>query len=175
MEKTISIQGRVEIISLATLARAYEEGGLRLRSKSDILWHAIEQLSAAYQKQGIVPFETVEDALSYMESLRIPLATSARTRREVQNAQVKQNLEMDFPDYRQGARVTKDMLQKSDREEYEEAAAAIRGIGGTPISFEQFMENKKAGERSELLASSEQSEQGSQKGEREDDKNQLHD
>jgi len=164
MEKNVSIQARIDIISLATLARAFNNAGLRIMTKSDLVWEAIEQIASAYQRKGATRFETIEDALAYLEHAGLPIGTNKRALRSIMKAQVAQNLEMDFPDYRQGARVTKGMLQKSDREEYEEAAAAIRGIGGTPISFEQFMENKKAGERSELLASSEQSEQGLAEG-----------
>lgn len=155
--KTISIAGRLDICSFATLARSYEDEGMRMRSKSDILWQAVEQLSAAYcEKRGEEPFTDVREAIEYMESIGIPLVTNMRALRETTSAKIYQDAGDDYGVdvlYEQAEatarrKEVKRRLNKrggisidSDRARYEEAVRAGRELGMEPISFEEFIEN----------------------------------
>jgi Mg-chelatase subunit ChlI len=147
MEKTIPVPSRVNVCSFATLARAYEAEGIRLRSKSDILWQAVEQLATLYsRKQGIEPFTDIYEAVEYMERIGLPLATNKTVDRAIRTAAQMQNLEGDFGVSSTGYS-TKKGLQKEEREGdrklYDIVANSIRKGGGTPMSYEQYMENKK--------------------------------
>ena len=158
--KTISIAGRLDICSFATLARAYEEEGMRMRSKSDILWQAVEQLSAAYSaKDKQEPFTDVREAVEYMESIGIPLVTNMRVLREVTSAKIYQDAGDDYGVgqlYEQAGVVakTKEMRRRlnkkggvptidNNRLRYEEAVKVGREQGLATPSFEQFMENER--------------------------------
>jgi hypothetical protein len=79
MHKTISIQARVSITSFAELARALQYEGAGIRSKSDILWRAVEQLAWMYnRKHEVEPFASVHEAIEYMDSIGISLHTNPR-------------------------------------------------------------------------------------------------
>jgi hypothetical protein len=87
MNDTLPIQGRISIISFANLAKAYEIERVPFRSKSDILWRAVEQLSIMYRyKLGdeLTAFETIEDAVNYLSSIGIELGSNNRARRTVE-------------------------------------------------------------------------------------------
>lgn len=80
MHTTIPIASRVSVQSFATLVRAYEKEGVHLRSKSDVLWRAVEQLSIMYcRKHEIEPIASVREAMDYMEMIGLPLATNSRS------------------------------------------------------------------------------------------------
>jgi hypothetical protein len=147
MEKTIPVPGRVSVCSFATLARAYEAEGIRLRSKSDILWQAVEQLAMLYsKKQGTEPFTDVYDAVEYMDSIGLPLATNKTVDRAIRTAAQRQNLDMDFDGVEIDHRTKKKMREEerdNERQLYDIVAASIRKGGDTPMSYEQYMENKK--------------------------------
>lgn len=82
--ETIPIQGRIDIKSFAALARAYATEHVPFRTKSDILWMAVEQLAAMYmQKHETGQFETMADALEFLDSVGVPLGTNYRTRQNV--------------------------------------------------------------------------------------------
>jgi len=79
MHKTIPIQGRLSICSFASLVRAYEREGVRLHSKSDVLYRAVEQLSALYaRKHEVEPFADVREAIEYLEAVGLSLGTTER-------------------------------------------------------------------------------------------------
>jgi len=79
MHKTVSVQARVSITSFAELARAYEKEGAGCRSKSDVLWHAVEQLAWLYnRKHGVEPFASVVEAIDYMETIGMSLHSNPR-------------------------------------------------------------------------------------------------
>ena len=150
--KTVTVSGRVEICSLASVARAYEKEGLLLRSKSDILWQAIEQLSLLYSKKhGIEPFADVREAAFYMKTIGLPLDTSTRTIRDIATAKVCQDAEEDY-----GLESLERMIERKSRvssspssslpkkkgdetETYRKlyTQAKERGFSGT---FEEFLE-----------------------------------
>lgn len=85
--KTISIQGRIEICSIASLTRAYLREGHALRSKSDVLWRAVEQLSLMYERKHEEPrFSDVAEAIEYMDKIGLSLGTNARAMKSVLQA-----------------------------------------------------------------------------------------
>lgn len=121
MEKSVNVQTRLNICTLASLARAYSAEGAFVKSRSDLVWKAVEQVMNLYESKGAVRFTDVYDALSYLDSVGLHLDTSKRTRRQVQSAMVGQNAESDFGLENFGPRVTKRQLLESARSSAEEA------------------------------------------------------
>jgi hypothetical protein len=79
MHKTIPIMGRLQITTFATLVRAYETEGIRVHSKSDAIWHAVEHIAAMYtHKHGTEAFTDVREAIDYLDSVGLSLGTSTR-------------------------------------------------------------------------------------------------
>jgi len=158
--KTISIAGRFDICSFATLARCYEDEGMRMRSKSDILWQAVEQLASAYcNKRGEEPFTDIREALEYMDSIGIPLDTNMRALREVTSAKIYQDSGEDYGieqlyaeaetvairhrRRKKLSRLNSNGVDIDDnRARYKEVSDEIKAIGGAPISYEEFIRNK---------------------------------
>ena len=125
MHKTISVQGRVDITSLATLARAYLHEGHNIKSKSDILWRAVEQLSIMYcRKHGTEAFATIPDALEYMESIGLSLGTNSRAQKAILQAQSDESYFMEFGED-VPAVTTKKSLSQMTPEEMQTAAERI--------------------------------------------------
>lgn len=78
--KTIPIQSRLNICTFATLARAYEREQMHARTKSDIVWRAVEQITAYYCKvHEVEPFTDVREAIDYMNTIGMPLGTNNRS------------------------------------------------------------------------------------------------
>lgn len=158
--KTINIQARLDIITIANLTKIYADKDIVVRSKSDLVWRAVEQLTTMYIEKGaIVPFSDVYTALEYLKSRNLQIDTSARTRRQVMNAMATTSLEADFGSTNYGEKITKERMASieetcerservasdSDREEYELARKMGESMGLAPISFETFLANKKKG------------------------------
>lgn len=114
---SINVQARLDICTVATLAKAYIQEGVLIRSKSDLIWKAVEQLVAMYVSKGAVCYTDVYDALEYLNSIGLYLDSSRRTTRQVQSAQVNQNAISDFGYENFGARVTKRGLLKAAQSE----------------------------------------------------------
>ncbi len=148
MDKTISLAARVDICSIATLAKAYTIERMFMRSKSDILWQAVEQLSALYcRKLEIQPFEDIQEAIDFMDSINLSLRTNDRVRRSLVKAAGLQAIQKDFGDIpimrvTKGQKKDSEPLYRDDRDEYETACVAFRKSGLVPISFEKFLENR---------------------------------
>ena len=88
MHETISIQGRIRITSFATLARAYMQEGHTIKTKSDVLWRAVEQLALLYsRKHGTEAFDSIPDALEYLDSVGLSLGTNSRAQKTILQAQ----------------------------------------------------------------------------------------
>jgi len=152
--KTMSIAGRLDICSFATLARAYEDEGMRMRSKSDILWQAVEQLAKAYcEKQEVQPFTEIRDAVEYMSSIGISLETNLRAIREISSAKIFQDAGEDYGIRSlsgnaknismRGIRREEKLSLDNEKEIYRMAAEAISAQGIIPPTFEEFRENKR--------------------------------
>lgn len=152
---SISIPGRVEICSFASLVRAYEKEGLRLRSKSDTIWQAVEQLSTMYAKlHKVAPFTDVREAIAYMAQIGMPLDTNTRATQSIAMAKICQDAEEDY-----GLDNLKVMTKKvrvedrlreqntwSEKDAYDVVVNRMRSVGMTPISFEEYISRKKGGE-----------------------------
>lgn len=88
---TISVQGRVEICSIASLTRALLTEGAQIRSKSDVIWRAVEQLSLMYEKKHGEPrFADPAEAMEYMDRVGLSLGTNARAMKALFQAQADQ-------------------------------------------------------------------------------------
>jgi hypothetical protein len=145
MDNAINIQARLDICTVASLARAYTREGVLIRSKSDLVWKAMEQLVNLYESKMPIRFTDVYEALTFLDSLGLQLDTSKRTKRQVMSAQVNQNAVSDFGYETFGKKVTKRQIVTTmgDREEYDLAVQAGKMMGLPIISFEEFMENKR--------------------------------
>lgn len=105
---TINIQSRVEICSIASLTRAYIKEGHTLRSKSDIIWRAIEQLSLMYERKHEEDrFSDPVEAIDYMERVGLSLGTNARTMKALQQAQADHSYFAETGEVFSGFRTTK--------------------------------------------------------------------
>lgn len=150
MDDTINVQARLSMKTLATLARAYvDKDNVYIKSKSDLIWKALEQLTALYVENGAILFEDTTEAIRYLDSIGLSLATSSRTKRQVQTSLVRATALADFgmPDF--GATTTKKMVIENDRMMHKLASDEMRAMGLSPISFEEFMENKRQKQASE--------------------------
>jgi nucleoid-associated protein YgaU len=95
-ERTISFPGRVDICSVATLLKGYNEAGIFIRSKSDLIWQAVEELSKVAESRGTVRFEDVDEAIAYMDQVGMSLKTNNRAIRSLISAQHRQVAAQDF-------------------------------------------------------------------------------
>lgn len=132
MHETIPIPTRLKITSFATLVRAYEERGMHLRSKSDVLWRAVEQLVYFYSKQGTEAFTSVPEAVSYLESVGLSLATNSRSTRYILKAIADEAYLMEA-----GERVGRTITKASPEEEHmspEDLRAAAERIAESLFS-----------------------------------------
>lgn len=93
----ITVSARLDICTFATIARAYEKEGLRLRSKSDIVWQAVEQIAALYTKKyNIDPISDIREAEEYMDRIGMPLGTNMHAMQDLNRAKVYQDAEEDY-------------------------------------------------------------------------------
>ena len=96
MHKTISLQTRVEVTTIATLVRELEARGVRVHSKSEAIWHAITVVAKAYcAKREVEPFATVREAIDYMESMGLPLGTNSETLHRLFQAEADEALSLE--------------------------------------------------------------------------------
>ena len=97
MHKTIPMVGRISITTFASLVRAYEKEGYHIKSKSDVLWRAVEQLSALYErKHGIEAFTSITDALEYLDFAGLSLGTNSRVQKAVLQAKADESYFMEY-------------------------------------------------------------------------------
>lgn len=152
--ETVPVASRVKIKSLALLTRAYIEDGVHLRSKSDVLWRAVEQLAAFYSRRdGIPAFGSVREAGDYMESVGMPLGTNERSagsllRAEADEALMAEGGELLRPAVLKGRRAVQEFAEKtgfaerSPEQQYEAIAKLMRAQGIEPVSFAEFLRQK---------------------------------
>lgn len=149
MPATISVPGRVDICSFATLVRGYIEAGLFLRSKSDVLWQAVEELSRVVEKRGTARFTDVADAVAYLDSVHLSLKTSERAVRSIMSAEQQQVAAEDFGLGRfEGPLSTKKQKLEDDLDElrrmYTTVAEQMKQAGMPTITFEEYVKRMKA-------------------------------
>ena len=157
---SMTVAGRVEICSFATLVRAYEREGLRLRSKSDTIWQAVEQLTVMYSKKhNTEPFTDIREAVSYMMQIGMPLDTCTRAMQSIATAKICQDAAEDY-----GLETLQTMMKKvtltsmrknsvtaspsaalwkSDVDEYNTVADLMKQRGIVPPTFDEFVEEKR--------------------------------
>jgi hypothetical protein len=141
MHKTISIQGRVDICSFATLTRELEAEGIMVRSKSDIVWRAIEMLAGMYsRKHQTVGFTSIPDAIDYMDRIGIPLGTNSRVQKSIVQASADESFFLETGEDVGRVTTKKSILSSNDeRAKYDLVAGVMRTQGIEPITFEQYM------------------------------------
>lgn len=125
MHKTIPIVGRISITTFASLVRAYEKEGYHIRSKSDVLWRAVEQLSALYErKHGIDAFTSTIEALDYLDSIGLSLGSNSRVQKAVLQARCDEEYFVEYGE-EVPAMTTKKQLSQMTPEEMQAAAERI--------------------------------------------------
>lgn len=139
---SINIQARLDICTLASLARVYVEDGNILRSKSDLVWKAVEQIFSLYEEEGRERFTDVYEAIAFLRKLGLTLDTNNRTKRQIQSAMVRQTIKDDFDNKMDPLITKKSLIDSSDEEQYALMANAIKALGQEPISFEEFKKRK---------------------------------
>jgi len=83
---TVNVQGRIDMKSLAAVARAYVERGSTFGSRSDLMWRIVEDAAIAAENSGATRPNTDEEALQYLRQVGLNIAMSDRSRREVRRA-----------------------------------------------------------------------------------------
>lgn len=142
MNKTVSIGGRVDIRSLATCAIYLDDLNAAARTKSDLLWKVVKMVANAAKQSGVREFDTVEDALECLKVHGLDIRSNDRGRKMVGSALQEEVMQRDFGAGLSSRVITKEMLTKTPREEYEAAADAARSMGIEPITFEEFCAGK---------------------------------
>jgi hypothetical protein len=87
---SVNIQGRIDLCSFATIAKAYRQRGYVATTKSDLMWRAVEDLAVLAEKSGVERFTSLEEALAYLTSIGLEIGTSTRVRGELYKDLVKQ-------------------------------------------------------------------------------------
>jgi hypothetical protein len=151
MHKTISIQGRIDICSFATLARAYKKEGNLTRTKSDVLWRAVEQLAALYsRKHDVEAFTSIPAAIAFLDIIDMPLGTNTRAQRSLLQAEADEAFFLETGEDI-GRRTTKtDLIDEKGelnlRNMHRDMCNALHRDGKEAMSFEAYcdkMENQK--------------------------------
>jgi hypothetical protein len=155
MHDTISIQGRISISAFASLTRAYIKEGHSIRTKSDVLWRAVEQLSLMYAKKHNTPaFASIPDALEFMESIGMSLGTNPRAQRTIMQALADESHFLEVGEVAAArnmpiAQIGSGNRQPSERELLMEKFTDYmkKGIIENTTTFEQFCIDQKDVER----------------------------
>jgi hypothetical protein len=148
MEKTMTVPGRVDIVSYATVVRGYAERGIHLKTKSDVIWQVVEDMAAFMERQGTERYAMVDAALDALTRAGLFMATNDRAKRSIARAlQTDVLAEVDMQDYGT-QRVTKKMLEGMEHDPfrdgdldgmYDAACIAARTVGGEmPLSREEY-------------------------------------
>lgn len=132
MKGTVSIQARVDIISLAQVVQYFDCLNYRPQTKSDILWKAIEVIKNSAIRQSMCdPNISVEDAVTLLHRMGLGLVTNDRARRSVANALQVEVMKDDF-------RIEKEAPIDNLYADYTEAVAMAKKMGREYPSFEEF-------------------------------------
>jgi len=122
--KTVPIQGRIDVVSFANLVQAYENEGIHLRSKSDVLWQAVEQLVRLYVRgDKIEPISSVREAIDYLDSIGLSLGTNGRAYRALIQAESDESRRLEG--WTEEKRVTKRQLVEEDPVDVNAAILAL--------------------------------------------------
>jgi len=147
---TIPISSRIPIKAFAELVRGFQAEGYMPRTKSDALSTAVEKLAALFNaKHRLDKIETVQEATDFLRAIGLPLETSERPMKAVIKATADEAmmLEGGYVDNR----VTKLAIESKQADMYEVAASAMKRLGLTPPTREEYEAKKQASKASEDL------------------------
>lgn len=131
MKGTVSIQARVDIISLAQVVQYFDKLNYRPQTKSDVIWKAVEVIKNSAIRQSMCePNLSVEDAVALLQKMGLGLVTNDRARRSVANALQADVMKDDFSLEKEPV----DNLYTS----YIEAVAMAKKMGREYPSFNEF-------------------------------------
>lgn len=129
---SVNIQSRIDICSLATIARAYVERGAELSTRSELVARIVEDMAMVAMNSGVERFSDVEEAEYYLKRQGLVVASSPRAKKEMWRDKVRNTGLHDFgsADAFATKRATKSvpmsMSSNELRAEAERIAARIR-------------------------------------------------
>lgn len=145
---SVNVQARIDLCSLATVAKAYEARGFRAKTRSDLVWQIVEDMAMIAEKIGTERFEMLEDAIVYLYSIGLQVEISERNKRELRKDRVRETGLYDFgsEDALESRRVSKRGMRgldfNNEEEHYRTIAEAMRRSGVAPMSFETYKKRK---------------------------------
>ncbi len=93
---SVNIQSRIDICSLATIARAYVERGAELSTRSELVARIVEDMAMIATSSGVDRFSDVEEAEYYLERQGLVVASSPRAKKELWKDKVRNTGLHDF-------------------------------------------------------------------------------
>lgn len=77
---TVNVQGRVDVLEFANVARELERKGFRIRTSSELVRTVVSLVNESFglNSPGFVPFETTTDAVDYLYDNRFMNLTGNR-------------------------------------------------------------------------------------------------
>ena len=87
---SVNVQSRIDVCTLASIARVYEERGMRLTTKSELVARAIEHLAVIMEKSGCERFEDIESAYDFLRSRGLDVGSSRRCAKELWKDRVRE-------------------------------------------------------------------------------------
>lgn len=125
-QRTMVIEGRLEVCTMATLARYFEEFGTPARTKSDLLWQSCELLcQLLVTNSKIEPIDSIDEAYNYLVE-RLGSVTRAGRGRNMQIALQAEAIQRDGLSIGHTSRVTKAESAGKRIISDEEMQAAVR-------------------------------------------------
>lgn len=117
--------GRFDIRHLAAIARYYDQRGIRIQSKSDLLYKIAEDYHALLSIHGgLEKVEGTSDSLAILQRLGLDWSDEGYAQRSVVNELKIESLQQDFGD---GAEKAMNTITLSDLEKEARALAAQYG------------------------------------------------
>ena len=142
---SVNIQGRIDLCSFATIAKAYRQRGYIANTKSDLMWRAVEDMAVLAEKAGIERFTSLEEALIYLTSIGLEIGTSTRVRGELYKDMIKYTGLAEFGSDAifDEKTITKGATSRIDRERMLSMYKQYKqDVGQDAVSFNVFIEEQ---------------------------------
>lgn len=136
MSNTISVQARVDIISLAQVFQYFEALKYTPQNKSDLIWQAVEVVKNSAIRQGLCMADlSMEEAIAVLERGHINIRSNERSRRMVASALQSEVMADDF---------SMPLPQETDEDlrQYQMAVEMSKMMGRPFMTFEEFKTQK---------------------------------
>ncbi len=111
LSPTITLEARVDIRAIATLAYYFLEKGTPLRSRSSILRTSVEEYARKIVKEGAKPISSIADAYAFLKNQGFVQGSRLVTRNFFEGLQVEALSDADMEDH------ASEIASKIDKEE----------------------------------------------------------